>query len=449
MARTDRPNVVVFLTDQQRWDSTGTHGNPLGLTPNFDDIAASGTHVATSITCQPVCAPARGCLQTGRYATNHGVFRNAIALPPEEKTLADYFGAAGYSTGYIGKWHLADAEPVPEAQRGGYQYWLGANAIELVSDGYDTIVYDQDNRRVKLPGYRVDALTDAAIRYIDGHQAEPFFLFLSILEPHQQNHREVCVPPRVYRDRYQGRWTPPDLAALVGSAPQQLGPYWGSVKRIDEAFGRLLDTLESLQLQENTIVLFTSDHGCHFKTREGGYKRSCHESSVRVPTVLTGPGFFGGGQVRELIGHIDLPPTLLDAAGLPVPATMEGRSFLPLLRGERAGWPDDVFIQISESQVGRAIRTKRWKYAVVAPDADGNASPDAERYEERYLYDLEDDPYELSNLIGLASHREVAGILRQRLLRRMVAAGEREPVITATPAERRGPRRVTTQEAAR
>jgi arylsulfatase A-like enzyme len=151
MARTDRPNVIVFLTDQQRWDSTGAHGNPLSLTPNFDDVAASGTHIAYSITCQPVCAPARGCLQTGRYATNHGVFRNAIALPPQEKTLAHYFQDAGYTTGYIGKWHLANAEPVPEAQRGGYQYWLGANAIELVSDGYDTIVYDCDPGSGRAP----------------------------------------------------------------------------------------------------------------------------------------------------------------------------------------------------------------------------------------------------------------------------------------------------------
>ena len=117
---------------------------------------------------------------------------------------------------------------------------------------------------------------------------------------------------------------PPDLAALGGSAHQHLGGYYGMVKRLDEALGRLLDALKSLDLLDNTIVLFTSDHGCHFKTRNAEYKRSCHESSIRVPTALSGPGFEGGGQVRQLVSLVDLPPTLLDAAGLPVPPADAG-----------------------------------------------------------------------------------------------------------------------------
>jgi arylsulfatase A-like enzyme len=219
------------------------------------------------------------------------------------------------------------------------------------------------------------------------------------------------------------------------------------VKRLDEAFGRLLDTLKSLDLSEKTIILFTSDHGCHFKTRNGEYKRSCHESSIRVPTAFCGPGFAGGGEVRELVSLIDLPPTLLDAAGLPVPAEMEGRSILPLLRGERDGWPTEVFVQISESQVGRAVRTARWKYSVVAPDADGGSESRAERYVEDFLYDLQSDPYELTNLVGLSSHRAVADRLRERLLARMAAAGEAAPTIDNAPEQgRAGQRRVSAAE---
>ena len=109
------------------------------------------------------------------------------------------------------------------------------------------------------------------------------------------------------------------------------------VKRLDEAFGRVRDALKSLDLGERTVVLFTSDHGCHFKTRNDEYKRSCHESSIRVPTLLVGPGFDGGGRVRELVSTVDLPPTLLDAAGIPAPASLHGRSVMPLLRGERRG----------------------------------------------------------------------------------------------------------------
>ena len=126
------------------------------------------------------------------------------------------------------------------------------------------------------------------------------------------------------------------------------------VKRLDEAFGRLLDALKSLDLTSRTVVLYTSDHGCHFKTRNDEYKRSCHESSVRVPAALQGPGFDGGGQVRKLVSLVDLPPTLLDGAGLPIPKEMQGGSILPLLHGQDVAWPEEAFVQISEAQVGRA-----------------------------------------------------------------------------------------------
>jgi len=446
--RPDRPNVLVFFTDQQRWDTAGVHGNPLGLTPNFDRMATLGTHVAWSFTCQPVCGPARSCLQTGLYATRTGCFRNGIPLPPHVKTLAHHFADAGYHTGYIGKWHLCDEEPVPPTKRAGYDYWLAANVLEFTSEPYNTILYDGENRRVKLPGYRVDALTDAAIRYLDAHQNEPFFLFLSYLEPHHQNHLDDYPPPDGYRERYTGGWIPPDLAALGGSTHQHIAGYYGMVKRLDEALGRLLDALKSLDLSDRTIVLFTSDHGNHFKTRNAEYKRSCHEASIRVPTALCGPGFDGGGTIRELVSLIDLPPTLLDAAGLPIPAEMQGSSLMGLLRGETSDWQDDVFIQISESQVGRAVRTKRWKYGVTAPDKVGWRDATSERYVEEYLYDLAHDPYELTNLVGLESHAAVAAALRERLIRRMIQAGEPAPTIEPAPPRKSGQRRVSPEEVA-
>lgn len=445
--RPDRPNVLVFFTDQQRWDTTGVHGNPLDLTPHFDRMARFGTHLFATFTPQPVCGPARSCLQTGLYATKTGCFRNGIPLPSHAKTLAHHFADAGYRTGYIGKWHLCDEEPVPPGKRAGYQYWLAANVLELTSQPYDTVLYDNESCRVKLPGYRVDALTDAAIRFIAEHADEPFYLFVSYLEPHQQNHLDDFPPPEGYRERYMGRWIPPDLAALGGSTHQHLAGYYGMVKRLDEALGRLLDALKSLGLREETMVLFTSDHGNHFKTRNEEYKRSCHDASIRVPTAFCGPGFDGGGTVTELVSLLDLPPTLLDAAGLPVPKEMQGFSLMPLLRREETRWPEEVFIQISESQVGRAVRTKRWKYAVEAPDKQGWRDPASDRYVEAFLYDLESDPYELTNLIGLESHAEVGAVLRERLLRRMVQAGESPPTIEPAPLKKSGQRRVSPEEA--
>ncbi len=446
----DKPNVIIFFTDQQRWDSTGVHGNPLDLTPNFDRMARQGTHLHTTVTCQPVCGPARSCLQTGMYATNTGSFRNGIPLRPDLHTLAQSFAAGGYDTGYIGKWHLAPNEyvgPVPSEHRGGYDYWLASNLLEFTSDAYDMVMYDNNQQPVKLPGYRVDAQTDAVIRYIDSHQENPFFLFISYIEPHHQNHLDDYPPPDGYRERYAGRWTPPDLAALGGSSQQHLGGYWGMIKRLDEALGRMTDALKSLGMLENTVILYTTDHGSHFKTRNDEYKRSCHEASVRLPTALIGPGFTGGGEIREMISLVDLPPTLLDAAGLPIPAQMEGRSVLPLVNRQAVDWPEEAFIQISESQVGRAVRTARWKYGVTAPDKNGNRDSGSDDYVEQYLYDLEYDPYELTNLVGWESHRQASDVLKARLIRRMVQAGEAPPVIHNAPVIPKGQRKVSDAEA--
>jgi len=465
-SRPFRPNVIVFFTDQQRWDSTGLHGNPLGLTPNFDRLAHEGTHVAHSFTSQPVCGPARSCFQTGQYATTTGVWQNGGSLRPGARTLAGCFNDAGYRTGYIGKWHLApheEAGPVAPERRGGYTDWLAANLLEFTSDAYRTRLWNEDREPVDLPGYRVDALTDAAIRYVDGRAKanEPFFLFLSHLEPHHQNHVDDYPAPAGYRDRYTGRWTPPDLAALPthpeapdhhhgavgGTSAAHLGGYWGMVKRLDEALGRLVDALKSLEIDRETILLFTSDHGCHFKTRNGEYKRSCHESAIRVPTMLAGPGFEGGGALPHLVSLVDLAPTLVEAAGLEVPETMQGRSILPLVRRDRAAaeaWPEEVFVQISESHTGRAVRTRRWKYAVAAP---GPSREGSDRYAEAFLYDLDSDPHELTNLVHAESHAPVRAVMRQRLLRRMREAGEPEPVIEPAESRPSGQRVVSEAEA--
>lgn len=433
MTTSARPNVIVFFTDQQRWDTTGVHGNPLDLTPNFDRMARRGTDVHYSFTCQPVCGAARSTLQTGQYGTTTGCYKNGVPLPQNVRTLAHHFCAGGYSTAYIGKWHLGtDDGATVESERGGYEYWLASNLLEFTSDAYQTRLFDNDNQPVDLPGYRVDALTDAAIRYID--QASkgdpPFYLFISYIEPHHQNHRDDYPAPDGYAERYAGRWMPQDLAGLGGgSAWSHMAGYLGMIKRLDEALGRLLDALRSLNCLDNTIILFTSDHGNHFKTRNDEYKRSPHESSLRVPTALQGGEFDGGGRLSQLISLIDLPPTLLDAAGLPVPEDMQGRSFMPLVRRQSSAWHDDLFVQISETQVGRAVRTARWKYAVAAPDLDGYQHPGSPVYVETELFDLLADPHELNNLIGMSSHAETTAVLRERLIRRMVEAGEAAPEI--------------------
>jgi len=450
------PNVIVFFTDQQRWDTMGLHGNPLDLTPNLDRFARTHTHLANCFTPQPVCGPARGAMQTGMMPSASGCMNNGDRLPVNTPCLGALFRDAGYHTGYIGKWHLAGhgqpKGPVAPDLRGGYVEWLGAEVLEAVSTPYDCAVFDGDGRELHLPGYRVDALADAAIRFIDARKERPFFLFVSLLEPHQQNNQDDFPPPQGTRERYAGRWLPPDLEALGGSSARHLAGYWGMVKRIDEAYGRLHDALASLGLAENTVTLFTSDHGCHFRTRNSEFKRSCHESSIRVPGVLTGSMFAGGGHRTELVSLIDFAPTLLEAASIPIPASMQGRSILPRLRDHSVPWRGEVLSQFNEDdggtaprirRVGRILRTRRWKYCVSA-DVEDTTLLHYPGYAESHLYDLEHDPYELENLIHLPQARPVCETLRSRLVAAMADVGEPPSEIqpakaTTRPGQRKLP----------
>lgn len=414
-----QPNVLIIFTDQQRWDTVGAYGNPMELTPCLDELAADGVRLEYCFSNQPICSPARGCIQTGQYATTHGVWCNARTLPADTRTLAHWFGAANYDVGYIGKWHLSGTKtnPVPLELRCGYTgFWEAADILEFTSSPYQTRLFDRENNPVDVPGYRADAVTDRAIHFITQPRQQPFFCFLALVEPHHQNQMHRFVAPDGYAARYTANpYIPPDLLGKPGDWFSQLPDYYGQVARIDENLARLVGTLRDMGQLDNTIIVFTSDHGCHFRTRNVEYKRSCHESSIRVPAVIHGPGFPAGTVVRNLVSLVDIAPTLLEACGLPVPDSIEGHSFLPLAQARSRDWTDEVFVQISETEVGRALRTPRWKYSVFAPELRGSRDSGAAVYVERYLYDLYRDPYEQVNLVGRKDHNEVAAHLRQRL----------------------------------
>jgi arylsulfatase A-like enzyme len=429
---TPPPDVLVILTDQQRWDTVGAYGSPLEATPNLDRLAQQGIRFANAFTCQPVCAPARACLQTGTYATTNGVWRNGLPLAPGQQTLAHLFKEGGYDVGYIGKWHLAATgdQPVPAERRGGYvDYWEAADLLEFTSQPYGGRLFGQAGEEIMLEGYRVDALTERALRVLRQPHDRPLFLFLSYLEPHHQNDSagatpDVYVAPEGYAARFANPWVPPDLLGRPGDWLAQLPAYYGAIARIDECVGRLLRELDALGRADQTLVFFTSDHGCHFRTRNDEYKRSCHDASIRVPAILRAPGRIRGRVIEELVSLVDVAPTLLDMAGLAVPSWMQGRSMAALLHDGQAPWPEEVFVQISEAEAGRALRTRRWKYAVFAPERDPWRDPGSASYQERCLYDLAADPHERVNLIGRSDHATVAATLRERLMVLMRLAGE-------------------------
>jgi arylsulfatase A-like enzyme len=436
-----KPNIILYLADQFRWDFVGANGrNGSTRTPNIDALAARGKNFTHTVTNQPVCAPARSVLFTSRYATETGVWHNGLELDKSLPTLAGELRKAGYTSNLIGKWHLAlenpkqggDPGPVKAEDRGGFlDLWEGANALEHTSHPYEGTIWDQNNQPITFKDeYRVDFLTDRAERFLRQKQEKPFFLFISQLEPHQQNDMQRPVAPKGAAARFVNSTAPEDLRALPGTWQDQLPDYYGCIESIDSSVGRVRRVLEEEHLAENTIFVFISDHGCHFMTRNQEYKRSTHNSSIRVPLIIDGPGFHGAQQIPELVGLIDLAPTLLEAAGVPVPSKWKGHSFLPLVNEfeARQKWPNQQLIQISESMTGRAIRTPDWTYCVADLSGDTKESA-AKTYHEYQFYDQRADPHELVNLAGRKEYREKAAELREQLKKLLVAAGEAEPEI--------------------
>ncbi len=439
----DKPNILFVLSDQQRWDTCGCYGQPLSTTPNLDRMAQAGVRFENAFTCQPVCGPARSSLQTGKYATENRCHTNHRMLPLGERTIAHHLSENGYEVGYIGKWHLASCgprggpddfriKPVPPERRGGYKdHWLASDTLEFTSHSYDGHMFDAEmNRREFPPGrYRVDVQTDWVLEYLQMRGGEkPFFLFVSYLEPHHQNDHGHFEGPHGSKERFQDFQVPGDLEGTEGDWRQEYPDYLGCVNSLDQNLGRIRAELERLDLADNTLIIYTSDHGSHFRTRNSEYKRSCHEGCIRIPLIAHGPGFKGGKVIDELVSLIDIPPTILTQADVPPRDHMRGHPLQTLVDDSATDWPQEVFLQISESHCGRAIRTKKWKYSVRAPHRTGQ-DPDSDVYMEDFLYDLESDPHERNNLVNSNSHAEIRDSLSETLKRRMLEAGEEIPEI--------------------
>ena len=444
MSGPSRPNVILFFTDQQRWDSVGAYGaSPLGLTPNLDALAARGTLFEHAFTCQPVCAPARACLQTGHWATQNGVWRNQIALDATQRTLGHWFRDAGYRTGYIGKWHLGPADPgndydcnVPPEYRTGYDDWLASDILEFTSRPYGGTMFDGDGQPVDFSGYRVDALTDAAISRIEGYaqssETRPFFLTVSFIAPHPP-----LVPPAPYMERYLradlpdpviGDWAcPPEGGGLgLGQSSSRVdlrgealraarAGYYGLINHVDDQLNRLLNPVNGIdrQTDNNTIVLLTSDHGemlgDHFLWR----KSVPYEPSARIPFLVRAPerlGLESGAVVDEPTCLEDLMPTVLEMAGVDVPDTVEGRSVLPLLRAEQTTWRPHLHLE--HAPMHHTLTDGREKYIWFAGDG------------REQVFDLVEDADERRDLADSAEHAERLGSWRLRLIEELAGRPE-------------------------
>lgn len=428
-------NIIFYFSDQQRWDTVNEQ-----VTPNLMQLADEGVLFENNFTCQPVCGPARACLQSGMYATQIGCWRNGYALPANVTPLARYFNEAGYQTAYIGKWHLAsdpfpgvgvhcEKTAIPRERQGEYQYWRAADCLEFTSHGYDGYVFDENGNQIDFRGYRADCINDFALEYLDNYSKEkPFFMFISQLEPHHQNDHACYEGYKETVDDYRDYPIPEDLKFLKGDYEKMYPDYISAINRLDYNVGKLIEKLKALGIYDNTIIIYTSDHGSHFKTRNAEYKRSCHESSSHTPLIIKGGGFEGGKRELRLSSLIDLPPTLLSLAGISIPPQFAGFDLIKQINNPNIK-RDCVYMQISESQCGRAIRTDRFKYAVRDEKPLGFMRGSSKIYFEDYLYDLKKDPIEKDNLIKNPKYAHIRQELKYLLLEQMEKAGEERPVI--------------------
>lgn len=447
-----KKNILLYFTDQQRADTCGCYGQELPITPVLDQLAAEGTRFDLAFTPQPVCGPCRAMFQTGKWATDIGCFRNNIMLPANVKPLGAYMEEAGYETAYVGKWHLAsDGEleqkptidhtvtAIPRELRGGYTgFWRTSDVLEFTSHGYDGFVFDENNNRIDFTGYRVDCITDFALEFLEQYKGEkPFFMTVSHIEPHHQNDHHHYEGPIGSKEKYANFTSPKDLEVLGGNHREEYPDYLGQCASLDKNLGRLVNKLKEMGIYEDTVVIYLADHGSHFMTRNqdahlngyDDYKRSMHDACLRVPLVVSGGEFTGGGVVTDLISTAGLPKTILGIAGVDVGDKMIGEDFADVLHKTNPDRPNEVFAQISESRVGRAIRTADYAYSVYAPGINGGAQPAADLYADDFFYDLKKDPYELNNLIDDPAYTQVKQELRKKLLNWIRLAENAEPEI--------------------
>lgn len=411
----ERPNIVIFLVDDMGYGDLGYHGDKKISTPNIDAFAEESLEF-TNFHVSPVCAPTRAALMTGRYPYRTGVanvFGRAAEMDPEELTIAERLREVGYATGIFGKWHLGvGAAQSPNNQ--GFDEALTCKKHSMRE--YFDPVLNHNGELKKYKGYCMDIFTDAAIRFVRKNRDKPFLLYL----PTNLIHTPLQVP-----DELMAPFEKLDLS-------ESTKKIYGMTASVDQNFGRLRAALKELALEENTLLIFTSDNGpCsgsapldRHMAGLHGLKGTVYQNGIRVPCFMRWPaGISSPGKVSRLAAHIDLLPTALELAGgnLKAEPTLDGKSLLPLLKNPSAEWPNrTLFFQWDSGKVPRrghayAVVTEKWK--LVQPC--GMDAPVQQHIRDRYtqlcklqgrgersiegpprheLYDLSIDPGEKNDL---------------------------------------------------
>ena len=421
----NQPNVIYVFADQWRAQAMGYAGNPDVQTPHIDRLAQESLNLTHAVAGCSVCCPARATLLTGQYPLTHGVFVNDVHLGNTGESLAQAFTQHGYDTAYIGKWHVdgnGRSNYIPPERRQGFEYW---KVLECTHDYNESYYYagDDDTKRL-WEGYDAIAQTSDAEQYIRNHHGNnPFLLVLSWGPPHAPYE----TAPQAYRDLYE-----PDEIQLRPNVPasherdarEWIAGYYAHCTALDDYIASLRQTLKETGLEDDTLFVFTSDHGDMLGSHGMDKKQKPWEESIRIPFLLHYPAMFGQ-QGTELDARLDTPdimPTLLGLCNLPIPDTVEGLDYSDYLRG--GDDPSDgaallacyhPFGQWPPSRGGRdyrGLRTARYTY-VRAHDGPW------------LLYDNESDPYQLNNLINQPAYADLQADLDTQLQRKLERLGDK------------------------
>lgn len=418
-----KPNVVFVFADQWRAQATGYAGDPNVRTPHLDRLAGESVNFRTAVAGCPVCSPWRASLLTGQYPLTHGVFVNDVYLQHKAVSIADAFNAAGYDTGYIGKWHVdghGRSSYIPRDRRQGFRFW---KVLECTHDYGRSAYYADEDRKLFWDGYDAVAQTQEAIAYLRGRtgahagaqQNRPFALFVSWGPPH--NPYETA--PKEFREMYDPAriiLRPNVPAELAERVRKDLAGYYAHCSALDFCMGEIMQALRSGGLEEDTILAFTSDHGDMLGSQGTQRKQKPWDESILVPFLLRYPAALGkrSREVPIPINAPDIMPTLLGLCGLEIPRTAEGVDFSPHLRRERT-LPVEAALLACYHPFGewprarggkeyRGVRTERHTYV---RDLGGPW----------LLYDNEKDPYQLQNVCNNPAFADVQGKLDSLLNR--------------------------------
>ncbi len=456
-----RPNIIVIVVDDLRWDELGMAGHAYLETPRIDRLASEGAWFSNAFHAVPLCSPNRASILTGQYPSRHGIIDNVARnrMSHRLETFPQALQSGGYETAFLGKWHMGN-DPTP---RPGFDYWV---AIPGQGRTIDPELYE-DGRIHTVEGYITDVLTDRAVAFIERERTKPFFLYIGHKAIHPDARQlddgsvDLSVPrgyvpaPR-HLGRYEDKVFPrranvvssvdelvgkpalqraltnkysDEIVEMFGEGELDPGTREETIRRraemllaVDDGLGRIVDALSANDILDNTFILFTSDNGFFYGEHGLSLERRLpYEESIRTPLIMRFPAVVGGGrQIDDLAVSVDIAPTVLDIAGMPIGDHIQGRSLVPSLQGNAADWRQSVLVEFYTYENPfpwlldmdyRAIRTKRYKYIHWMQHPG-----------ESELYDLLQDPYETQNLIGDPRLADVVSELRAEMSVRVLEA---------------------------